>query len=216
MTQLISKKGEPRDEKRGHEQTKTILYCLGWCNDMYPYSTFLFWQQPAILGHVNARTCNIFYCAMFEMLPAHAWFTRMLSYQFNSDYTFFRSSNLIRLIVPTVAICRGMLRWLQFMVELHCRVIDIGLMQQRCIIIHILFSVFVLATVVLGGVTFLSSTRGHGCPTDLHHGTSSRLIWSPSLWVSSVSFLTSVNLASSRCCSTLVSSGCLCVFSDRR
>ena len=76
----------------------------------------------------------------------------------------------------------------QFMVELHCRVIDIGLMQQRCIIIHILFSVFVLATVVLGGVTFLSSTRGHGCPTDLHHGTSSRLIWSPSLWVSSVSF----------------------------
>jgi hypothetical protein len=102
------------------------------------------------------------------------------------------------------------------MVELHCRVLDIGLMQQRCVIIHILFSVFVLATVVLGGVTFLSSTRGHGCPTDVDHGTISRLIWSPSLWVSSVSFLTSGILPAASAVQTLVLSGYLCVFSDRR
>ena len=192
-------------------------------------------QKPIYIVWVAAMTCirTLLFCSDNNQLSWDMWVHGHVTYsiawclkcsQLTPDLPecyiravqqWLHFSN-IRFIVPTVAICRGTLRWLQFMVELHCRVLDIGLMQQRCVIIHILFSVFVLATVVLGGVTFLSSTRGHGCPTDVDHGTISRLIWSPSLWVSSVSFLTSGNLASCKCCSTLVLSGYLCVFSDRR
>jgi len=36
--------------------------------------------------------------------------------------------------------------------------------------IHILSRLFVLSKLVLGGVTFLSSTRGHGCPGAVRDG----------------------------------------------